>query len=73
MLGHNWLDIRGPEGEGLGYVRAVGSLLPRQLPKIMPNLVQHIEDTFTEESLSGRAPNGKYSGFIVTPNAHSRR
>ncbi|KAI0114415.1 cytochrome P450 [Nemania sp. FL0031] len=47
MLGHNWLDERG--AEGIGYVRAVGTLFPRQLLHIMPemqNIVQKCVDGF---------------------------
>lgn len=44
MLGHNWLDERG--AEGIGYVRAVGTLFPRQLLTIMPEMKILLEQTF---------------------------
>jgi hypothetical protein len=46
MLGHNWLDERG--AEGIGYVRAVGNLFPRQLLSIMPEM-----DKIVQQSLNG--------------------
>ncbi|OTA92253.1 hypothetical protein M434DRAFT_396605 [Hypoxylon sp. CO27-5] len=44
MLGHNWLDERG--AEGIGYVRAVGTLFPRQLLNIMPDMQKIIRESF---------------------------
>ncbi|OAL54549.1 cytochrome P450 [Pyrenochaeta sp. DS3sAY3a] len=44
MLGHNWLDERG--AEGIGYVKAVGSLLPERMRDIMPDMRVHIKRTF---------------------------
>ncbi|XDG09977.1 hypothetical protein ABKA04_009592 [Annulohypoxylon sp. FPYF3050] len=44
MLGHNWLDERG--AEGIGYVRAVGTLFPRQLLNIMPDMQRIIRESF---------------------------
>ncbi|KAI0842314.1 cytochrome P450 [Hypoxylon sp. FL0890] len=44
MLGHNWLDERG--AEGIGYVRAVGTLFPRQLLNIMPDMHRIVRESF---------------------------
>ena len=44
LLGHNWLDERG--AEGVGYVRAVGTLFPRQLLNIMPDMQRMIRESF---------------------------
>jgi hypothetical protein len=46
MLGHNWLDERG--AEGIGYVKAVGSLLPERMREIMPNMRVNISNTFKD-------------------------
>ncbi|KAI0867248.1 cytochrome P450 [Hypoxylon argillaceum] len=55
MLGHNWLDTRG--SEGVGYVRAVGTLFPRELLHIMPDMqriVRESFDTFASTHMSDR-------------------
>lgn len=44
MLGHNWFDERG--AEGIGYVKAVGSLLPERVRDILPEMRVHIKRTF---------------------------
>ncbi|KAI1475139.1 cytochrome P450 [Daldinia eschscholtzii] len=44
MLGHNWHDERGVEG--IGYVRAVGTLFPRQLLHIMPDMQRIVLESF---------------------------
>ncbi|CAO2654954.1 Nn.00g116870.m01.CDS01 [Neocucurbitaria sp. VM-36] len=44
MLGHNWLDERG--AEGIGYVKAVGTLLPERMREIMPNMRVNIKRSF---------------------------
>ena len=44
MLGHNWLDERG--AEGIGYVKAVGTLLPERMREIMPNMRFNIRRSF---------------------------
>ncbi|KAF1846526.1 cytochrome P450 [Cucurbitaria berberidis CBS 394.84] len=44
MLGHNWLDERG--AEGIGYVKAVGTLLPERMREIMPNMRFNIKTSF---------------------------
>jgi hypothetical protein len=46
MLGHNWLDERG--AEGIGYVKAVGTLLPNRLLEIMPLMRNNINETIKE-------------------------
>ncbi|CAG8952927.1 hypothetical protein HYFRA_00007642 [Hymenoscyphus fraxineus] len=48
MLGHNWLDERG--AEGIGYVRAVGTLFPRQLLAIMPTMEKIVAASFEDFS-----------------------
>ena len=57
MLGHNWLDERG--AEGIGYVRAVGTLFPRQLQHIMPQMKAITEDSFEGYKRMHGASDGK--------------
>jgi hypothetical protein len=57
MLGHNWLDERG--AEGIGYVRAVGTLFPRQLQNIMPDMQRIIQSSFEDYSRSHKPKSGK--------------
>lgn len=59
MLGHNWLDERG--AEGIGYVKAVGTLLPERMREIMPNMRVNIKRSFDRifskvESTTGKSP-----------------
>ncbi|KAI0890679.1 cytochrome P450 [Annulohypoxylon maeteangense] len=71
MLGHNWLDERG--AEGIGYVRAVGTLFPRQLLNIMPDMQRIIRESFeaflethTSQEGTGIAPAYKMNKKILT-------
>ena len=57
MLGHNWLDERG--AEGIGYVRAVGTLFPRQLLSIMPDMERLVQESFQAFSNAHLAATGK--------------
>ncbi|KAF2704335.1 cytochrome P450 [Pleomassaria siparia CBS 279.74] len=56
MLGHNWKDERG--AEGIGYVRAVGTLLPNQLLKIMPDMWEYAQSTFDKLFKESQAKTG---------------
>lgn len=44
MLGRNWLDER--RAEGIGYIRAVGTMFPRQLLVIIPDMQNVGRQTF---------------------------
>ncbi|PSR88504.1 cytochrome P450 [Coniella lustricola] len=44
MLGHNWLDERG--AEGVGYIRACGTLFTRQLFNLMPDIERLVDEEF---------------------------
>lgn len=57
MLGHNWLDERG--AEGIGYVRAVGTLFPRQLLNIMPDMQRIIRESFDTLLEEHKTPGGE--------------
>ncbi len=57
MLGHNWLDERG--AEGIGYVRAVGTLFPRQLLNIMPDMQRIVRESFEAIAEANKSQNGK--------------
>ena len=46
MLGHNWVDERG--AEGLGYIRAVGTLFPKQLVQVMPEMQDIVQVAFRD-------------------------
>lgn len=46
MHGHNWLDERG--AEGIGYVRAVGILLPQQIARIGPQMRDLVREQYEE-------------------------
>ncbi|KAI0384947.1 cytochrome P450 [Hypomontagnella monticulosa] len=56
MLGHNWHDERGVEG--VGYVRAVGTLFPRQLLRIMPDMQRIVGLSFEEFARANKSNNG---------------
>lgn len=56
MLGHNWLDERG--AEGIGYVRAVGTLFPRQLLHIMPDMQSIVRECAEAFSLAHKSSQG---------------
>ncbi|KAI1120565.1 cytochrome P450 [Nemania abortiva] len=56
MLGHNWLDERG--AEGIGYVRAVGTLFPRQLLHIMPDMQGIVRESVEAFALAHEAAHG---------------
>lgn len=57
MLGHNWLDERG--AEGIGYVKAVGTLLPERMRDIMPNMRVNIKRSFDRELSRVQSASGK--------------
>jgi hypothetical protein len=59
MLGHNWKDERGTEG--IGYVRAVGTLLPNQLLKIMPEMWEYAQSTFDKLFAESQSKTGAYT------------
>ncbi|KAF2972271.1 hypothetical protein GQX73_g1247 [Xylaria multiplex] len=56
MLGHNWLDERG--AEGIGYIRAVGTLFPRQLLHIMPDMDNIVQKSFDDFALTHKSGDG---------------
>ncbi|KAF5006715.1 hypothetical protein FDECE_6925 [Fusarium decemcellulare] len=56
MLGHNWLDERG--AEGVGYVRAVGTLFPKQLMEIMPDMERIVQESFDSFAEKHRSREG---------------
>ncbi|KAI1390593.1 cytochrome P450 [Hypoxylon trugodes] len=53
MLGHNWHDERG--AEGIGYVRAVGTLFPRQLLYIMNDMQRIVGESFSAFAETNRS------------------
>jgi hypothetical protein len=65
MLGHNWMDERG--AEGIGYVRAVGNLFPRQLLNIMPEMNEIVQQSFTGfvESHKARTGNANIPAYAM--------
>ncbi|KAI1114784.1 cytochrome P450 [Nemania sp. NC0429] len=56
MLGHNWFDERG--AEGIGYIRAIGTLFPRQLLHIMPDMQSIVHETVEAFSLAHKTSQG---------------
>lgn len=59
MLGHNWLDERG--AEGIGYVKAVGTLLPERMKAIMPDMSVNIKNSFDAFLSKVQPVNSEYS------------
>ena len=60
MHGFEWKDQRGIEG--IGFVRALRSLLTSHLPSVLPNLRSAIADEFEEEQPTHKFINGKPNG-----------
>lgn len=63
MLGHNWLDERG--AEGIGYVKAVGTLLPERMRAIMPDMRTNIKNTF--DTCFGKVKTSNGSKELLAP------
>lgn len=63
MLGHNWLDTRG--SEGVGYVRAVGTLFPRELLHIMPDMQRIVRESFDTFASTHMSDRGKQAVFSI--------
>ena len=61
MRGFNWLDGRG--AEGMGFVRAVRTLLTNNLPQILPNLSVIIKSSLSEMISEHPMINGMQSFF----------
>lgn len=58
MHGFNWVDRRGQDG--IGYVRALRSLLTAHLPQILPDLRSIIEHEITNSyNTNSKTINGK--------------
>lgn len=63
MLGHNWLDERGVEG--VGYIRAVGTLFPRELTNTMPDMERLIRHSFEAFAEANKSQTGKLANSAV--------
>jgi hypothetical protein len=57
MHGFNWFDRRGTEG--VGFIRALRTLLTNNLPKILPDLTCIIRTRFQELHAGHPVINGK--------------
>lgn len=57
MHGFNWFDRRGVEG--VGFVRALRTLLTNNLPRLLPDLGLMIKTRFAELRLKDKVINGK--------------
>ncbi|CAH0025296.1 unnamed protein product, partial [Clonostachys rhizophaga] len=58
MHGFNWFNVRGTEG--VGFVRALRTLLTNNLPQILPNLGRITLSRFEEMRLTHPVVNGEY-------------
>lgn len=58
MHGFNWFDRRGTEG--VGFVRALRTLLTNNLPQILPDLSVKVKLKFDELHGKSVPRNGKY-------------
>ena len=65
MLGHNWFDERAVEG--IGYVRAVGSLLPDRYKAIMPGMQITIKNAFDSCLSKVKSTESEFFPTICTP------
>lgn len=63
MLGHNWLDERG--AEGTGYIRAVGSLFPKQLLYIMPDMQEIVQNSLEVFAKAHKSQTGTSHGHRI--------
>jgi hypothetical protein len=59
MHGFVWKDQRGIEG--VGFVRALRTLLTSKLPDLLPNLKSSIKDQFQAELKKCKLVNGEHS------------
>lgn len=72
MLGHDWVDERG--GEGTGYIRAVGTLFPRQLARVMPEMgdvVRTAFEDFAEDSFVKGSESNRIANLSVHDMSHT--
>lgn len=58
MHGFNWFDRRGTEG--VGFIRALRTLLTNNLPEILPDLSVIIRARFEELHATHRVDKGKH-------------
>ncbi|KAK6223445.1 hypothetical protein LQW54_000563 [Pestalotiopsis sp. IQ-011] len=56
MHGFNWFDRRGTEG--VGFIRALRTLLTNNVPNILPDLSAVIKTQFEELSISHKEDDG---------------
>lgn len=61
MHGFNWFDRRGTEG--VGFVRALRTLLTNHLPEILPDLGVIIRSRFEEMHQQHPIINGKHTSI----------
>lgn len=59
MHGFNWFDRRGPEGVHAGFIRALRTLLTKNLPQILPDLSTITRPRFNEAHATHRVDKGK--------------
>jgi len=57
MHGFNWFDRRGTEG--VGFIRALRTLLTNNLPEILPDLSVIMRARFNESHATHRVEKGK--------------
>ena len=67
MYGFDWLDRRGIEG--IGFVRAIRSLLTSNLPHVLPQIKSTISDNFTIIHQEHPIVGGKCS-IVLTSNSN---
>lgn len=65
MRGFEWKDQRGVEG--IGFVRALRSLMTAQLPMLLPSLRCILELEIVNELHQSKAVNGKLEGADQLP------
>ncbi|OOF97840.1 hypothetical protein ASPCADRAFT_128031 [Aspergillus carbonarius ITEM 5010] len=64
MHGFNWFDRRGTEG--VGFVRALRTLLPNNLPQILPSLAVLIRSSFAELHSKHALVNATHEAFMAS-------
>jgi hypothetical protein len=63
MHGFEWKNQRGVEG--VGFVRALRTLLTSNLPNIIPNLKSAIQVQLGKELDHNKLPNGKWNAHLL--------
>lgn len=67
MTGFNWLDERGIEG--IGFVKAVRTLLTNNIPSIIPDIQRAISDKFSALLADHKSVNGRHIPLVWSPKS----